>query len=97
MISKDQQLWGRAYGDIYFQVSDSCVNRTGVDTGNEWNTLLCQLIVCMLVGLVLICLEKNRQLSRKGSMCGLSTSQRLPCLQPSELLLGWLGLSCVKI
>ena len=41
---------------------------------------------------ILVVLFKNRidnHLVRAGYTCGLSISQRLPCSQPSELLLGW--------
>ena len=57
-----------------------------------WNILPAACMHCNSINMFTY--EQIRQLSRKGRFtCRLSISQRLLCLQPSELLLGWQSLN----
>ena len=60
-------------------------------TVDQWNTLSADCVHSSSI--TMFKKRMNNYLVRAGytqiRMCGLSISQRLPCPQPSELLLGW--------
>ena len=59
----------------------SSSQRTVNNAVNEWTKLSADCIHSSK--------EQNRLLVADYTLCGLSISQRLPCPQPSEVLLGW--------